>query len=189
MPDGTTAHASVITYQARDAAGRLWQKRSLGCRAGPDGLRHPVLQTLIYDPATGTTYSWKDDDPARQLRVLHQAPRHPRPPAPATQEDEQAARAAMEQLGIHEQNLGSRTIDGVVTTASRTVTTTPAGKQIIDETWVARGLGLQMLKITDNPGIGRTTVEVIDLKQGAPDPALFIPPAGYTMVDLNHPKP
>lgn len=189
LPDGTTVHGSVTTYQARDAAGRLWEKRSLGCQPGPDGLRHPVLQTLIYDPATGTTFSWKEDDPAKELRVLHQPPRHPRPPMATTKEDEEAARAAMEQMGIHEQDLGTRKIDGVVTEGSRTITTTQANKQIVDETWTAKDLGLQMLEITNNPSTGRRTVEVVDLKLGAPAPALFTPPTGYTTVNLNHPKP
>ncbi len=189
MPDGTTVRGSVITYQARDAAGRLWQKRSLGCQPGPDGVRRPVLQTLIDDPATGTTWSWKEDDPAKELRVLHDTPRQPRAPKPSTPEDEQAARAAMEQLGIHEQDLGTRKMDGVVAEGSRTVTTIPTGKQIVTETWIAKGLGLEMLETTENPSTGRTTVEVVELKLGAPDPALFNPPTGYTSIELNRRKP
>lgn len=189
LPDGTTAHASVTTYQARDAAGRLSEKRSLGCQPGPDGVRHLVLQTLIYDPSTGTTFSWKESDPTKELRVIHQPPRHPHPPAATTNENEQAARAAMEEMGIHEQDLGTRKIDGVVTDGSRTMTTNPAGKEVVDETWVAKDLDLQMLKIWDDPSTVRRTVEIVDLKQGPPDPALFTPPTGYTIVELNHPKP
>lgn len=188
LPDGTTTHASVTTYQARDAAGRLWQKRSLGCQPGPDGVRHPVLQTLIYDTATGATYSWKDDDPAKVGRVLYGPVRHPHPPTPADQSDDDG-RAALEAMGIHEQDLGTKTIDGVTTVGNRTVNTTPAGHKIVEETWFATKLDLQVLQITDNSGTGRRTVEVVDLKQGDPDPALFTPPAGYTVVELNHPLP
>src|SRR5580700_4829331 len=53
LADGSVVHGSVTTYQARDTAGRLWQKRSLGCQPGPDGERHPVLQTMVSDPGNG----------------------------------------------------------------------------------------------------------------------------------------
>lgn len=187
LPDGSTTHASVTTYQARDAAGRLWEKRSLGCQPGTDGERHPVLQTLVYDPATGTTISWKDDDPAKVVRVLHGPIPYPRPSTQASTENEAAARAAMEGLGIHEQDLGSKVIAGQTAEGSRTVTTTSAGHKEVQESWTATDLELELLDITDNSATGRRTVEVVDLKQGNPDPALFAPPAGYTTVELNRP--
>jgi hypothetical protein len=95
----------------------------------------------------------------------------------------------MEELGIHEQDLGSKVIAGQTAEGSRTVTTTSAGHKEVQETWTARDLDLELLNITDNSASGRRTVEIIDLKQGNPDPALFAPPAGYTTVELNHPKP
>jgi hypothetical protein len=77
---------------------------------------------------------------------------------------------------------------------TRTVQTVPVQAgidkpiQILKERWLAKDLDLEMLSITDNSRNGRTNIEVVDLKQGEPDPALFVAPAGYTIVD-NKPAP
>jgi hypothetical protein len=73
--DGTVVHGSVTTYQARDAAGRMWERRSLGCQPGPNGELHPILQILVTDPETRTTISWTVDDPAKVYRVVHEPAR------------------------------------------------------------------------------------------------------------------
>jgi hypothetical protein len=193
-PDGTVIHGSVTTYQARDAAGREWQKRSLGCQPGPDGVRRPVIQTLVYDPVTGATISWEEDDPAKALRVSHVRPRVPRPPVATDESKEAAARRGLEEMGIHTEDLGTKKIDGVMAHGTRTVQTVPVQAgidkpiQILKERWLAKDLDLEMLSITDNSRNGRTNIEVVDLKQGEPDPALFVAPAGYTIVD-NKPAP
>ena len=192
LANGSVVHGSVTTYQARDAAGKVWEKTSLGCQPGPDGERHPVLQILVSDPRTRTTISWKVDDPAKVLRVVHEPARVVPPPATTDEREEAAARRAMEEMGIHTEDLGSKNIAGVVADGSRTVNTLPASQagnhqpiKIVDETWVAKDLDLAMLRINDNSRTGRTTTEVVDLKQGEPDPLLFAPPAGYTTVDNN----
>lgn len=192
LADGSIVHGSVTTYQTRDAAGRTWQKRSLGCQPGPDGERHPVFQILVSDPATGTTISWKVDDPAKVFRVLHNPPRKPLPPVTTDKSKEAAGIRAMEEMGIHTEDLGSKKIAGVMADGTRFVNTVPAGQagndrpiKIVNESWVSKDLGLTMLSINDNSKTGRMATEVVDLKQGAPDPALFAPPANYTAVDLN----
>jgi len=189
--DGSLIHGSVTTHQARDAAGRLWQERSLGCQPGPDGVRHPVIQTMVYDPATGTTISWKEDDPAKVLQVVH-TPAVKLPPVTTDPSKEAGARRAMEEMGIHSEDLGSKKIAGVMAQGTRTMQTVgvQAGInkpiQILRETWVAKDLDLAMLSINDNSRNGRTTVEVVDLKQGDPAPTLFAAPAGYK-VEENKP--
>jgi hypothetical protein len=188
LPDGGVIHGSVTTYQARDAAGREWQKRSLGCQPGPDGVRHPVIQMLVHDAAAGTTISWKEDDQAKVIHVVHDPPRVARPPLST---DEAAGRRALEEMGIHWEALGSKNMAGVMADGSRTVQTVPVQAgidkpiRIVQETWVAKGLGLDMLSINDNSRNGRTTTEVVDLKLGEPDPALFAAPAEYKILDNN----
>ncbi len=182
--DGSVIHGSVTTYQARDAAGRLWQKRSLGCRPGIDGVRHPVMQTMVDDPATGTTISWKEDDPAKVLQVVN-TPAVKLPPVTTDSSKEAGAFRPMEEMGIHSKDLGSKKIAGVMAQGTRTTQTVgvQAGIdkpiQVATETWVAKDLDLALLSINDNSRRGRTTVEVVDLKQGDPDPTLFAAPAGY----------
>ena len=188
LADGSVVHGSVTTYQARDAAGRTWEKRSLGCQPGADGEHHPVVQILVYDPGTQTTISWKVDDPAKVYRSVHTAPVR-LPPVTTDARQDAAGRRAMEEMGIHTEDLGSKTIAGVVADGTRTVQTVPAGQagnnppvNIVGETWVAKDLNIEMLRVDDNSRTGRTATEVVDFKQGEPDAALFAPPAGYTLV-------
>ena len=93
-------------------------------------------------------------------------------------------------MGIHTEDLGSKTIAGVLADGTRTVQTVSGGQagngqpiKIVTEVWTAEGLNLELLKIDDNSRTGRTTIEVVDLKQGEPDAALFAPPTGYTVKD------
>jgi hypothetical protein len=187
LAGGSVVHGSVTTYQARDAAGRIWEKRSLGCQPGADGERHPIVQILVYDPGTQTTFSWKVDDPAKVYRSIHTAPVS-LPPAKTDEQSEASGRRAMEEMGIHVEDLGSKTIAGLMTNGTRTVQTVPAGQagiaepiRILGETWIAKDLNLTMLSIDDNSRSGRTVTEVVDFKHGEPDAALFALPAGYTL--------
>jgi hypothetical protein len=187
LEDGSVVHGSVTTYQARDATGRTWEKRSLGCQLGADGERHPVVQILVYDPKKQTTISWSVDDPAKVYRSVHTAPVR-LPPAKTDEKSEAAARRAMEQMGIHMEDLGSKTIAGVMTDGTRTVQTVLAGQagisqpiKIVRETWVFEDLNLRMLQIDDNSATGKTTTEVVNLKMGELDASLFAPPADYKL--------
>jgi hypothetical protein len=185
LPDGSVVRGSATTHQARDSAGKTFEERSMGCQPGPDGERHPVVQRLISDAANGTTTSWNVDDPAKVLHVLHRPPRVARPPAKADEGEDAAARQALAQMGIQEEDLGSKSIAGVVAQGTRTVNAAPAGRagsnplKIVDETWVAKDLDLAVLRINDNSAAGKTTTEVVELKLGEPDASLFAPPAGY----------
>jgi hypothetical protein len=98
----------------------------------------------------------------------------------------------MEQMGIHTEDLGSKTIAGAVADGTRTVRTVRAGQagdnqpiRIVNETWIAKDPNLELLRVDDNSRTGRVVTEVVGLKQDKPDPALFAPPAGYSPADAN----
>jgi hypothetical protein len=188
--DGTILRRIATTQQMRDSTGRTREERSLGCKHGPDGDGPPMTQIMIYDPAGPTIISWMVDDPKKALQVVRMNRRAPvaPPPSGATddQEQESAVRKAMAQSGIHADDLGSKTIAGVMSDGTKTVTTVPAREgrnsepyEIVTEVWIARDLGLTMLKIDDNPKFGRTVTEVRELKLGDPDVSLFATPVGY----------
>jgi hypothetical protein len=68
--------------------------------------------------------------------------------------------------------------------------TIPAGKEgnnqpivITTETWRSNELKLVVRRITNDPRIGISTMELTDIQQGEPDPALFQVPEGYTVKD------
>jgi hypothetical protein len=196
LADGNAIHGSVTTHQARDSAGRIRSESSSGCAIGSDGQTKPVVRVSVYDPGIRTTLSWSVNDPsasANVVRVIHQPEPAPVAPSPATVQRQQAAqvRQRRQQSPFHREDIGSRNIEGVTTEGSRTTHTIPAGQmgndqpiEIVDEIWIAKDLGLAMLRIDDDPLSGRISTEVVELNQAEPDAALFAPPAGYKIEEV-----
>jgi hypothetical protein len=188
LSDGNAIHSVVETHQARDSAGRTWRETSGGCITGPDGRLQPVTHISVHDPTTRTTLVWEVNDPSNKVvRVYHQ----PEPafvkPSEQTERPRQPTEALQQfRAETRHENLGSKTMYGVMADGSRTVRTFPPGEQgnnlpleIVDEVWIAKDLGLAMLRINDDLRYGRTTTEVDELSRSEPDPALFVAPAAY----------
>jgi hypothetical protein len=51
------------------------------------------------------------------------------------------------------------------------------------EEWISKDLQLTVLSTHYNPASGTSTTRIANLSTSEPDPALFIVPAGYTVVD------
>lgn len=183
LANGKVEHESVTTVQARDAAGRTFEERSLGCQPGPNGIRRAILRKFIFNPATGTTFSWNVDDPAKTVTVLRVPPKMYAPIHTKETVSPEVAARAMQELGIGPGvSLGTRKIAGVTAEGRRFVGASTPGHPYVRETWWNRRLSLEMLNNTYIAAKGRTIVKVVKLKLGPPDPALFVPPAGYAMV-------
>jgi hypothetical protein len=191
LADGNAIHLFVTTHQARDSAGRTWEENFVGCEIQPDGKREPLYRISVYDPTAKLNLSWTVGGRApKVVQAVHQPVRPPvAPPSPELVRQQKAAnRQEQARTGSRSENLGTRSVDGVLCDGSRTVRIIPAGEEgndlpieELDELWIARDLGLAMLRIDDDPRTGRNTVEVVDLKMAEPDASLFAPPAGYTL--------
>jgi hypothetical protein len=88
------------------------------------------------------------------------------------------------------EDLGSKTIDGVLVYGTRRTTVIPVGMQGNDrpitttnETWMSKDLGLTVLSTSYSPINGTTTTKIANLSTAEPDPALFMVPADYATVD------
>lgn len=86
--------------------------------------------------------------------------------------------------------LGTKTIDGVVVEGTRHTMVYPTGFQgndapfsVISETWWSADLKLMLLSTRDDPRSGAETQKIDNLSTQEPDPALFMLPTGYTVVD------
>lgn len=203
LPDGNVIHAVIHTRDARDSAGRTLTQAAQGCTRGEDGLIQQRLSVQVNDSVAGTSASWSlgGNEVLKTVQVYHQQPAPPavavRPPQPSTPEELarqqkalQAIRAQQAELQKERkiEDLGMKSINGVLARGTRTTRTIPAGEEgnekplvVVDERWQSKELGLVLYFISDDPRRGRTTEEYEELTVGEPDPALFAFPAGYTV--------
>ena len=57
----------------------------------------------------------------------------------------------------------------------------------MNETWSSRQLGVVVMTKTIDPRSGDNTMKLTDISLVEPDPALFMPPADYTIKDMGSP--
>jgi hypothetical protein len=92
------------------------------------------------------------------------------------------------------EKLGTQLIEGVAAEGSRATSTWPIGSVgndreivVMNETWSSKELGVVVLTKTVDPRSGDTTMKLTDISRVEPDPALFMPPADYTIKDMGVP--
>jgi len=92
------------------------------------------------------------------------------------------------------EQLGSKTIEGVQATGTRTTFTIPAGQigndkplDITDERWYSNELQVTVLSEHSDPRMGKTTYALKNISRGEPSPALFQVPSDYTVKDTPDP--
>jgi hypothetical protein len=204
LADGNAIHTVTRSHQAQDSAGRTMTEMAQGCVRGEDGQMHERLNVSVNDPVARTNMNWQvgDDMQPKMVHVYHQPEMPTRPVTPPPQPSAeqlaqqqkmmQAARAqqALQQKENQTEDLGTRNFNGVLAHGTRTTRTIPAGEEgndqplvVINENWRAREMGLTVMAISDDPRRGRTVTEYEELTLGEPDPAVFAPPAGYTVQD------
>ena len=86
------------------------------------------------------------------------------------------------------ESLGTKTIEGVQVTGTRSTQTIPAGTigndkdlNITRETWYSAELKLVIQSTQSDPRFGQTTYTLKNIQQGSPDVTLFQVPANYTI--------
>jgi hypothetical protein len=140
----------------------------------------------VNDAVERTTMSWSTDPEMAkevrltQVRQVSAAPRSSQ--SPAKTEDGLVAEEKMEKLG-------TRAIQGVIAEGTRWTTRYPAGSfgmsqefTVVREDWFARDYGVSVESSNDDPRTGKMVTTLVSFSDAEPDPALFKPPDGYTLV-------
>lgn len=88
---------------------------------------------------------------------------------------------------VKSESLGTKNIDGIPVTGTKTTTTIPAGAigndkdlLITRETWYSAELKLVIESTQTDPRFGETTYSLTNIQRSEPDPSMFQVPAGYT---------
>jgi hypothetical protein len=88
------------------------------------------------------------------------------------------------------ESLGAKMIDGILADGERRTLTWPTGAlgndrpfAAVTETWRSRDLKIMILNKTTDPRYGERTHRLTNLSLSEPDPALFVPPPDYQIVE------
>jgi hypothetical protein len=165
----------------RDSAGR---ERSDAGMTAPLGLNPtPRIQSLpqIADFVARYLYIIDDD---------HQIAHRVAPCRPSQEAAPGGELPAGTGGDVKTEDLGTQTMLGVTISGRRQTTTFPPGTyqgndapvSLVRETWRSAHFGLEFLIKTSTPD-GDFTQTMTTFTAGEPDPALFLPPAGYRIVD------
>jgi hypothetical protein len=187
LADGNTIVEKTQSNVYRDAQGRVRIEHSFPSRPGSNS-QGPRKMVTIFDPVAGTSYVLQPSENTAIKSAMHQrshsdpnsqgaqprTPRHHGTPSGAAQPTTE--------------NLGLQTINGVPATGTRTTTTIPAGAigntapiQIVREVWLSQDLKIPVMIKTSDPRFGENTMQLTNISQANPDPALFQVPASYTI--------
>ncbi len=183
MPDGskqtTWNHRSV----ARDSAGRVFEERRYFAPHGD--VEQTRLAQLDYE-----------DPNAHQMTICFPGARICRTYPFTLQFVPPAQNASLPPtvtlpngMTIVRENLGHQTIEDVDCIGSRETTTIPAGlignekaQTVVKEFWYSPRLGINVLTKRSDPRVSSIqNFTVTKLSQSEPDPAIFAPPAGFTV--------
>jgi hypothetical protein len=177
LSDGSTKTSVLVKHQMRDADGReRWE-------IGDTGVFFSLTDPVAYFLATVL--------PINKSAIVTQ---FPAPKLPTAEEEAKAAELRAKQAAYRKEHpspdieeLPGKMVAGVYAVGERQ-TQIIQGVQVVTERWTSPDLKI-VLKSTSNdprPQMGKITTVVTDLKIGAPDPALFVIPDGYT-VQVKHP--
>jgi hypothetical protein len=133
----------------------------------------------IFDPVAGFSYMLNAD--AKTAVKMPTPPQNGAGPQGRRMHKPQGAQ-------VQTEDLGTQVINGLAATGTRTTETIPAGAignqqaiQIVRETWISTVLKVPVQIKTSDPRFGNTTMQLTNVTQAEPDPALFQIPADYTV--------
>jgi len=207
LADGTTITRESTATEARDSQGRTVQTTTTTGIGGRN-----MTHTMVMDPVARTITHWSSATKEATTMHMPEPPQVSRSGSVITNSGSNIANAVVgagdSPIAIgppvvtafradpnvkparQTDRLGGKTIAGVYAEGVRTTITYPVGsigndKPVVNvrEIWTAPDLKIVMLTTDDDPRNGLQSTEVTDLVRAEPDPALFLPPEGYTIRD------
>ncbi len=205
LADGSHITQSTTAMIARDSEGRTVNAQKVG---------DSLTITTIFDPIAKTHIDYNSDTKIAHVLALPTPSGTPTqvPVAMSTAVSGFAAGSPGGEVGFFVQGrvapsqlagkhittvpLGTKTIEGIQVTGTRTTATIPAGAigneqelTTTREEWYSPDLKLVVQSTENDPRFGQTTYTLSGVQQGPPDPALFQVPTDYKVEEIPMPKP
>ena len=180
--DGTKIERSVTGKYYRDSEGRVRREQlvvGLG-QMMPNKDSQGIV--TIVDPVAGFVYTIVGGQREVQRLPIVKV---------AVPTDMGAAGPIGVEVGQKAEPLGTRQIEGVSATGTKTTLTIPPGLMgnerpvdVVEERWVSPELKLVLLSRQHNPFSGETEYRMANIRRAEPAAELFKVPAGYKIVDI-----
>jgi hypothetical protein len=205
LADGSHITQSTTAMIARDSEGRTVNAQKVG---------DSLTITTIFDPVAKTHIDYNSDTKIAHVLALPTPTGSPSqvpvvmggavsgfaagPPSGAVGVFVQSRAVSPQPAGKHTttEPLGTKTIEGIQVTGTRTTSTMPAGTigneedlTTTREEWYSPELKLVVQSTQNDPRFGQTTYTLTDIQQGPPDQALFQVPTDYKIEEISVPKP
>jgi TonB family protein len=175
LADGSTVAEDIVGRIARDSDGRVRVDEQQGDQP---------LVTEVLDPVTNTSLRWSSSSTtATQSTPFSRQPWHVTFPSQTLSASIESNTEEREPDKITKENLGTKTVKGLVTSGTRTTTVVSAGK-IVREVWFSEDLQVAVLDSFTDPKGSERTIEIQEVSRSEPDPTLFQAPQGYTVKQL-----
>ena len=201
LPDGKQIVQESRGVLARDSEGRVFSEQLPSQKIKPADDSHTFTRHSVSssDPVAMTVMRWTDEadavpDSKTVLKTaLRPGPGGAKPPVlDACQREKGTTRSYPNGETQKIDDLGERTIQGILTHGCRVSTFIPAGAihndqplTVTDDSWTSYDMRLTLLKLHHDPSkAGDETMELLNIVRGEPDPALFQPPSDYQVRDL-----
>jgi hypothetical protein len=104
------------------------------------------------------------------------------------------SRAIADEGQAQTEELGSKTMEGVTVTGTRTTHTIPAGQigndrplSIVTEVWTSPDLKTVVYSKRTDPRMGDQTFQLTNIVRAEPDPTLFAVPSDFKILDVSGP--
>jgi hypothetical protein len=198
MSDGKVLHGVTRTFNARSSDGKVRMETSVGCEVDKNGHASNKLIVRIADSTAGTFLDWNIGGAVMKVAQLLYQPERMGGSAGISEwavQDRTSTVPGRSVTTTRIEPLGTKMISGVEAAGQRMTTTViPVNMQgdtrpsvTIHERWISIEHGLLLADMIDSPDRGRTEMVLENLSLKEPDPALFVPPEGYTIVHV-YPK-
>ena len=187
LPDGTHIVIKNHARLYRDSLGRTRIEAFANSAVQPRDDSQPI-SINIFDPVEGFQYFLNPRNHTGTRDSFARPIPPPNAPAPATPSTPPASKELLPQG--HREDLGMDTIDGLWAKGTRTTVTIPVNAQGNDrpiirtiERWFSDELQVEILVKTSDPRNGDSIQRLTNIDRSEPDPALFRPPADYTITE------
>jgi hypothetical protein len=181
LDDGNQIARESQTKVYRDGQGRVRMERT-GAR--PNGQERSFI--TIFDPVAGYSYVLNPQTKRAMKRALPSGDR----PKMGAGMGRGMGPGAGKGNNAQTEDLGTQTINGLAATGTRITRTIPAGaignqQPIVTtrETWISTALKVPVQIKTSDPRFGSSTLQLTNVVQAEPDPALFQVPSDYTVTE------